>query len=168
MMKHILIYTIIFLVHANSVELSREPIPPTINEIKRSMVDKMTTMRYSNNPIDRDVLKKHIASYPSPVQLSKLFVRAYIVNDIDTMKKITPQEMIDKLKSIDKKARESFLNIEKYDTTRMVKHNGKMVPVAEDTHLGHQTVYLTIKGTKQQIKFGFVWIENRWILLEVI
>lgn len=167
-MKYVMIYMMMFSVYVYSVELSHEPIPSTVDEIKRSMVDKMMTIQYSRKPIDKDALKKHIASYPSPVELSKLFVRAYVANDEDTMKKITPQEMIDKLKSIDEKVRESFVNIKKYDSTRMVEYKGKMVPVAEDANLGQQTVYLTIKDTKQQIKFGFVWVENRWVLLEVI
>lgn len=168
MMKYIMSYVVCFSVYVYGVELSHKPMPLTVDEIRRTMVDKMMTMKYSQKTIDKNVLKKEIASYPSPVELSKLFVKAYLSYDEDTMKQITTKEMIDKLKDIDEKVRKSFFKIEKYGTIRMAEYEGKMVPVIADTSLGEQAVYLTMKGAEGQIKFGFVWVEDRWILLVVI
>lgn len=168
MMKYLMIYIVFLSVYVCGAEVSDKPVSFTIGEIRRAVMSEMMTMRYTSNSIDKDTLKKKITSYPSPIELSKLFVKAYLSHDDDTMMKITPKENIDKLKTIDKKVREYFLSIEKYDKVKMVEFEGKMFPVSQKNSLTKQTVYLYIKGLNQQINFDFVWFENRWILLKVL
>ncbi len=168
MMKYVMIYTVLLLTYVSGIELSHKPISFTVNEIKTTVMSEMMTIQYTQKSIDKDVLKKQIEAYPSPMELSKLFVKAYLSHNEKIMNKITPKENIEKLKTVDLKVREYFLSIEKYDNVKMVEFEGKMLPVKQNNTLTTQTVYLYIKGLNQQINFDFVWFENRWILLKVL
>ena len=127
--------------------LSTKPIPPTIDGVKIVM----SAMLYTNEFKDKEALKKKIAQYPSPLEISKIFVKAYLDSDNETMLKIAPKELIDVLKEHDKKIRDMFKHIEKYD---MLKGKEALV---------EKTVYVS-KNKKIIFKFRFVWVDNRWIL----
>lgn len=149
-MKKLLVMSI-FSVYLIADGLSSKPLPPTIDGVKGLA---MMEMAYTNKFKDKDALKKKIATYPSPLNISKVFVKAYLDSDDVIMLKISPKEMLDKLKTIDSKVRASFLNIEKYD---IVKNK-----------FYEETIYIYMKDEKKPIKFGFGWVDDRWVLVEII
>ena len=168
MMKYIIMFIVGLSVYVHGVDLNNKPIPYSIDTIKKGMISKIITRKYNQKPMDKDGLKKQIMAYPSPLELSKLFVKAYLADDKDTMKKITPREMIDRLNKVDVKIKELFLKIEKYDNNRMIEFKGEILPMEEKYNLGEQNIYLYVKGQQKQIKFGFVWVDERWILVEAM
>lgn len=138
--------------------LNNKPLPLTIDHVKDLA---MMEMAYTNKFKDKDALKKKIAMYPSPIEISKIFVKAYLDSVDKTMLKIAPQEMINQFKEHDEKIREMFNGIEKYDIAVFVDINGQTVPIKE--HLGEETVY--IKNKEMNFKFGFIWVDDRWVLV---
>ena len=130
--------------------LSTKPIPSTVDGVKKMA---MVEMAYTNKFKDKEALKKKIAQYPSPVEISKMFVKAYLDSDAKTMLKIVPKELIDSLKNVDDKVRDMFTRIEKYD----------LVQVKEP--LGEARVYSHVKNGEKNFTFGFIWVDDRWILV---
>jgi len=157
-----IIYIVLFSVCIWSNGLSNKPILPTIDNVKNLA---MMEMVYTNKLKDKEALKKQIAEYPSPMELSKMFVKAYLNSDDETMLKIAPKEMINKFKEHDMEIRDMLNRIEKYDIAVFVDIDGHTVPIKE--HLGEETVYLHIKNQKMKLKFGFIWVDDRWVLVEV-
>ena len=144
--------------------LSTKPIPPTIDGVKDIGIAEMLSLKYSNKSIDKEALNKQISVYPSPIEISKMFVKAYLDSDNETMLKIAPKEFIDMFKPMDAKVREVFKGIEKYDMDSVsIEKDGHLVQVKEP--LGEKTVYLHTKNEEMNFTFGFVWVDNRWILV---
>lgn len=166
MMYKIYIVVALMFSSAFSLELSNKPIPSRVEHIKYMAIESM--MLSVTQGKNKDAIVKQQKKYPAPLELSKIFVKAYLSSDEETLEKIAPKEMIDTLKSIDKRVKKIFEHIEKYDTHSMMLVEGKMLPLIEKDKLHEKTIYLSIKGEQKQMKFGFVWLDERWILLEVL
>jgi len=150
-----IIYIVLFSVYVCSNGLSNKPMPTTIDTIKGLA---MMEMAYTNKFKDKEALKKKIAEYPSPMEISKMFVKAYLESDDKIMLKIAPKEMIDKFKEYDKKVREIFNDIEKYDTVEMMKAEGKWDNLIEKEKLDTKTIYCYGKYEIKPIRFGYRWV----------
>jgi len=157
-----IIYIILLSIYVWSNGLSNKSIPETIDGVKDLA---MMEMAYTNKYKDKEALKKKIANYPSPIEISKMFVKAYLGSDDKIMLKIAPKEMIDKFKEHDREIRDMLKHIEKYDIAVSIDIDGHTVPIKE--HLGEETVYLHIKNEKMKLKFGFIWVDDRWVLVGI-
>ena len=170
-MKSVLVL-ILFSLFAIAYDLSNKPIPKTIDKVKDFGVAQMLSIQYimekskkSYDDIKQDI-KKKMATYPNPKKISKMFVKAYLASDDATMLKIAPKEIVDKLKQNDNKVRDIFKHIDKYDIEEFKQVNGHLLPVKRD--ILDATVYIHIENKNIQLKFVYVWIDNRWILLSIL
>ncbi len=94
---------------------------------------------------------------PSPSDIARDFVTAYLANDNVTMETITSKKMIDKLKTIDLKVKKYF-NLIGYYPSMKYFHDLKALVVGVATENGQEV----------QIKFYFNWVGSHWIMTEVL
>ena len=154
-----LIFIVLLSVYLVANNLSTKPIPPSVDNVKNLAMMEIVANKYK----DKEALKKKITGYPSPMEISKIFVKAYLDSDEATMQKIAPKEVIDILKKQDAKVRDMFSHIDKYDMGGFTKIDGHLVLIKKT--LGEETIYLFVKGAKMPIKFGFIWVDDRWIFI---
>ncbi len=96
----------------------------------------------------------NITGIHRPDKIAKAFVKAYLENDTNTMKKITSNRMIGKLKSIDEDVKKYFKTITSY-REMVYFHDLKAMVIA-------------ITKEDEEIKFYFSWNGGYWIMDEVL
>ncbi len=96
----------------------------------------------------------NITGIHRPDKIAKAFVKAYLENDTNTMKKITSNRMIGKLKSIDEDVKKYFKTITSY-REMVYFHDLKAMVIG-------------ITKENEEIKFYFSWNGGYWIMDEVL
>lgn len=94
---------------------------------------------------------------PSPSEMAREFVEAYLANDDATMERITSKKMIERLKTVDTRVRRYFNLIVEYPSMNYF-HDLKAVVVGVAVE----------NGEVIQVKFYFNWVGTHWIMTEVL
>lgn len=94
---------------------------------------------------------------PSPSDIARDFVEAYLAEDNATMEQLISKKMIDKLRTIDVKVKQYFNLIVAYPSMNYF-HDLKALVVGVAIENGEEI----------EIKFYFNWVGSHWVLLEVL
>jgi len=147
--------------NATAIDLEDGNISVTITgEVNGSMLGSYI-VSYEAIDNDNNIATKdrhiEVITPPSPSDIARDFVQAYLADDNVTMEKITSKKMIEKLKTIDTKVKKYFNLIINYPSMNYFNDlKALVVGVAYED------------GEEIQIKFYFNSVGTHWIMTEIL
>lgn len=128
-----------------------------VNTTQPGLYELIYTATDSSGNVANKTRYINVIPPPSPSEMAREFVEAYLANDDATMERITSKKMIERLKGVDTRARRYFNLIVEYPSMNYF-HDLKAVVVGVAVENGEVT----------QVKFYFNWVGTHWIMTEVL